>query len=136
MKKCQKRQKNICRGSDNKGRDAVNQKKNIKRLHEITRTLSGKNSNPSRPVKDEKGNIQSGEEAQRARWAEHFKETLNRPAPPAPPDIPPQSELLDVNTTITTAVTRVRPCTGKPLFSAISITKSWAEKIPARPGPR
>ena len=69
----------------------------MKRLYEISRILSEKSSNPSRPVKDENGNILSGEEEQRARWAEHFKETLNRPAPPAPPEIPPPSELLDVN---------------------------------------
>ena len=30
---------------------------------------------------------------------EHFKETLNRPAPPAPPDIPPPTQLLDINIT-------------------------------------
>ena len=72
--------------------------RNMKRLYEITRTLSGKNNNPSRPVKDKDGNIILGEEQQRTRWAEHFKETLNRPAPPAPPDIPPPTKLLDINT--------------------------------------
>ena len=72
--------------------------RNMKRLYEITRTLSGKNSNPSRPVKDKNGNAISTEEDQRARWTEHFKETLNRPAPPAPPDIPPPTKLLDINT--------------------------------------
>ena len=72
--------------------------RNMKRLYEITRTLSGKNSNPSRPVKDKNGNAIATEEEQRARWAEHFKETLNRPAPPTPPDIPPATELLDINT--------------------------------------
>ncbi|RUS86740.1 hypothetical protein EGW08_005530 [Elysia chlorotica] len=33
----------------------------------------------------------------RTRWAEHFKEPLNRPAPLVPPDIPPPTELLDIN---------------------------------------
>ena len=74
--------------------ETAEDQRNMKRLYEITRTLSGKNSKPSRPVKDENGNAISGEEEQRARWAEHFKETLNRPAPP---DIPPPSELIDVN---------------------------------------
>ena len=71
--------------------------RNMKRLYEITRALSGKNNNPSRPVKDKDGNTIPGEEEQRARWAEHFKETLNRPAPPAPPDIPPPTQLMDIN---------------------------------------
>ena len=71
--------------------------RNMKRLYEITSALSGKNNNPSRPAKDKNGNTIPGEEEQRARWAEHFKETLNRPAPPAPPDIPPPTHLLDIN---------------------------------------
>ena len=72
--------------------------RNTKRLYEITRTLSGKNNNPSRPVKDKNGETITGEEDQRARWAEHFKETLNRPPPSAPPEIPPAAQLLDINT--------------------------------------
>nr|KAG5713351.1 hypothetical protein BaRGS_024899 [Batillaria attramentaria] len=72
--------------------------RNMKRLYEITRTLSGKTSNPSRPVKDRDGNVISREEDQRARWAEHFKKTLNRPAPAVPPNIPPPTQLLDINT--------------------------------------
>jgi len=72
--------------------------RNMKRLYEITRTLSGKNNKPSCPVKDKNGNTIPGEEDQRARWAEHFKETLNRPAPPMPPDIPPPTEILGINT--------------------------------------
>ena len=71
--------------------------RNMKRLYEITRALSGKNNNPSRPVKDKNGNIIPGKEEQRARWVEHFKETLNRPAPPTPPDIPTPTQLLDIN---------------------------------------
>jgi hypothetical protein len=51
---------------------------NMKRLYEITRTLFGKNSNPTSPVKD-KDEETTREEDQRARWAEHFKETLNNP---------------------------------------------------------
>ena len=72
--------------------------RNMKKLYDTTRTLSGKNSNPSRPVKDKNGNLISSEEDQRARWAEHFKETLNRPAPQTPPTIPPPTELLRINT--------------------------------------
>ena len=61
--------------------------RNRKKLYDITRTLSGKNSNLSRPVKDKNGNLLSSEGDQRARWAEHFKET-----------IPPPTELLGINT--------------------------------------
>ena len=72
--------------------------RNMKRLYEITRKLSGKNTNPSRPVKDKDGNIIAGEKDQRTRWAEHFRETLNRPAPHTQPDIPPPTQFLDINT--------------------------------------
>ena len=72
--------------------------RNMKKLYDITRTLPRKNSNPSCPVKDKNGNLLSSEGDQRARWAEHFKETLNRPAPQTPPTIPPPTELLGINT--------------------------------------
>ena len=89
--------------------------RNMKRLYEITRTLSGKNSNPSCPVKDKDGNTITAEEDQRARWADHFKETLNRPAPSAPPDIPPPSHLLDIN---------INPPSKKEIAEAIKSLKS------------
>jgi phage/plasmid primase-like uncharacterized protein len=47
----------------------------MKSLYEITRTLSGKNNNLSHPVENKDRNTIPGEEEQRARWAEHFKET-------------------------------------------------------------
>ncbi|RUS84026.1 hypothetical protein EGW08_008204 [Elysia chlorotica] len=62
-----------------------------------TRTLSGRKINSSRPVQDKNGNLIPGEEEQRTRWAEHFKEALNRSSPP---DIPPPTELLDINTNL------------------------------------
>jgi hypothetical protein len=71
---------------------------NTKRLYEITRTLSGKTSNPTRQVKDKNGKTITKEEDQRARWAEHFKETLNNPPPPVLSDIPPAAQLLDIYT--------------------------------------
>jgi hypothetical protein len=39
----------------------------MKRLNKITRTLSRKNSNPTRPVKDKTGETITKEEDQRAR---------------------------------------------------------------------
>ena len=89
--------------------------RNMKRLYEITRTLSGKNSNPTRPVKDKNGDIITIEEDQRARWAEHFRETLNRPPPPTPPDIPPAAQLLDVN---------INPPTKTEIMKAIKTLNS------------
>ena len=89
--------------------------RNMKRVYDITRTLSGKNSNPSRPVKDKNGNTISDADGQRARWAEHFKETLNRPPPPTPPDIPPPTELLDIN---------INPPTKAEITKAIKSLKS------------
>lgn len=67
---------------------------NMKRLCEITRVLSGKNSNPTKPVKDKNGEIILKED-QRARWTEYFKETFNRPPPP---DILLAAQLLDIDT--------------------------------------
>ena len=74
--------------------------RNMKHLYEMTRTLSSINSNPSRPVKGKDGNIILGEEQQRARWAEYFKERLNRPAPSVPPVIPLPNKLFDINTNL------------------------------------
>nr|KAG5706977.1 hypothetical protein BaRGS_019582 [Batillaria attramentaria] len=89
--------------------------RNMKRLYEITRTLSGKNNIPTRPVKDKNGQIITKEEDQRTRWAEHFKETLNRPPPPVPPDIPPAAQLLDIST---------NPPTKTEIIKAIKSLKS------------
>nr|KAG5690574.1 hypothetical protein BaRGS_009236 [Batillaria attramentaria] len=89
--------------------------RNMKRLYEITRTLSGKNNNPTRPVKDRNGQIITREKDQRTRWAEHFKETLNRPPPPVPPDILPATQLLDIST---------NPPTKTEIIKAIKSLKS------------
>nr|KAG5692410.1 hypothetical protein BaRGS_032463 [Batillaria attramentaria] len=58
--------------------------RNMKRLYEITRTLSGKNNNPTRPVKDKNGQIITKEEDQRTRWAEHFKENAQQASTTSP----------------------------------------------------
>ena len=72
--------------------------RDMKRLYEITRTLSGKNKARSRPVKDKNGETITDEAKERARWAEHFQEILNRPPPQVPPDVPPTGNQLEVNT--------------------------------------
>lgn len=50
---------------------------NMKRVYEITRTLSGKIFNPSKPFKDKNGKTITSDEEQRRRWVEHFDEILN-----------------------------------------------------------
>ena len=70
-------------------------KGDMTRLYEITRTLSEKNKAPSRPVKDKNS---TDEAKERARWAEHFQEILNRPPHQVPPDILPAGNQLEVNT--------------------------------------
>ena len=47
----------------NEAETAADQR-NMKRLYEITRALSGKNNNPGRPVKDKDGNTIPGEKEQ------------------------------------------------------------------------
>ena len=71
---------------------------NMKRVYEITRALSGKSFNPSKPVKDKNGRTMTSDEGQRKRWMEHFEEILNRPPPQTVPDIPPAEEPLCINT--------------------------------------
>ena len=70
---------------------------NLRQLYDITRKLSGKCGRSERPVKDKEGNTVSGTEQQLHRWAEHFEELLNRPAPLNPPDIDPADNDLDIN---------------------------------------
>ncbi|KAJ8375904.1 hypothetical protein SKAU_G00064840 [Synaphobranchus kaupii] len=53
----------------------------MKELYDITKTLSGKHASPEKPVKDKNGRILTTSEDQMKRWAEHFRELLNRPAP-------------------------------------------------------
>ena len=71
---------------------------NMKRLYEITRTLSGKNSNHNKPVKDNNGRVITSDVEQRDRWVQHFKEVLNRLPPLSLPDFPPENEAQNVNT--------------------------------------
>ena len=62
---------------------------NMKRLYEITRTLSGKNANHNKPIRDKNGKLITNETEQGLRWIEHFKSVLNRPPPTQTTDIPP-----------------------------------------------
>ncbi|KAI8503757.1 hypothetical protein Bbelb_187280 [Branchiostoma belcheri] len=71
---------------------------NLRDLYMVTRKLAGKFQQSDKPVKDKQGNPLTTTEEQLKRWAEHFGELLNRPAPEAPPDIPPADAELPINT--------------------------------------
>ncbi|XP_078685571.1 uncharacterized protein LOC144918578 [Branchiostoma floridae x Branchiostoma belcheri] len=73
-------------------------KGNLRDLYMVTRKLAGKLQQNDKPVKDKQGNPLTTTEEQLKRWAEHFGELLNRPAPEAPPDIPPADAELPINT--------------------------------------
>ena len=49
-------------------------------------------------VKEKQGTMLISKEEQDKRWAEHFSEILNKPAPENPPDIAPATEDLDIST--------------------------------------
>ncbi|TRY83688.1 hypothetical protein DNTS_034385 [Danionella cerebrum] len=46
----------------------------MKRLYEITRTLAGKNNQPSCAIKDKEGHTITNEDQERTRWVKHFAE--------------------------------------------------------------
>ena len=70
---------------------------NMRELYETTKTLAGKYKQSSKPVRDKGGKILTKKEDQLKRWAEHFEDLLNRPAPGAIADIPPAENQLLVN---------------------------------------
>ena len=69
----------------------------MKKLYDITKKLSGKYNKTERPVKDKQGKTIPSTEQQMNRWAEHFEELLNRPAPPNPPEIQPANADLPIS---------------------------------------
>ena len=71
-------------------------KGDLKTLYATTRLLSGRYSNPNRPVRDKEGKMLTNIEDQLARWKEHFQEVLNRPPPDERPQLEP-GEPLDLN---------------------------------------
>ena len=50
-------------------------------VYKITKVLTGSFTNSTSVVKDKDGNVLAKQEEQLARWAEHFKEVLNREEP-------------------------------------------------------
>ena len=68
-----------------------------KELYSITKKLAGDRKIPDRPVKDKSGELLTDQEEQRKRWAEHFKELLNRPPPSEMPHMQPADTPLQVS---------------------------------------
>ena len=62
-----------------------------------TKKLAGKYSRPERLVKDKQGQNIIDSEQLLERWAEHFEELLNRPAPENPPDIAEEEIDIDID---------------------------------------
>jgi len=73
--------------------EEASQKGNMKELYDTTKKLTGKYNKADRPIKDKEGNTLTTTEDQTKRWAEHFHELLNRPAPTNPPNIQPADPL-------------------------------------------
>ena len=64
-------------------------KGNMKEVFDTCKKISGKFKTASRPIMDKEGKTLTTEEDQAKRWAEHFRELLNRPAPTQQYDILP-----------------------------------------------
>ncbi|VDO77658.1 unnamed protein product [Schistosoma margrebowiei] len=60
---------------------------NMRQLYDTTKKISANHREPERPVKIKEGKVITNIEEQQNRWLEHFKELLNRLAPPNPPNI-------------------------------------------------
>ena len=65
-------------------------------LYQMSKTLAGKRRKADIPVKDKEGRAISEQEEKIKRWAEYFKELLNRPQPDNPPEILPARRDLPI----------------------------------------
>ena len=70
---------------------------NLRDLYLVTKRLTGKFQQTDKPVMDKNGNPLTTTNEQLKRWAEHFRELLNRPTPDSPPDIPPAETELPIS---------------------------------------
>ena len=70
---------------------------NLRDLYLVTKKLTGKFQQTDKPVMDKNGNPLTTTNEQLKRWAEHFRELLNRPTPDSPPDIPPAETELPIS---------------------------------------
>ena len=68
-------------------------------VYKITKLICGKYSGSrNAPIRDKQRHVPTSEKDQKARWVEHVKEVLNRPAPEEEPVIPEAEEDLSVDT--------------------------------------
>ena len=65
---------------------------NLRDLYLVTKKLTGKFQQTDKPVMDKNGNPLTTTKEHLKRWAEHFRELLNRPTPDSPLDIPSQRQ--------------------------------------------
>ena len=70
--------------------------RNMKQLYDTTRMLAGNCKKSERPIRNKNGSVLMGADKQLTRWAEHFEELLNRPAPQNQPDIRPAETDLPI----------------------------------------
>ena len=66
-------------------------------VNKTAKLICGKyNGNRNAPILDKQGQLLTSEKDQEARWVEHFKDVLDRPAPAEEPEIPEAEEDLSV----------------------------------------
>nr|KAG5701138.1 hypothetical protein BaRGS_002614 [Batillaria attramentaria] len=101
--------------------------RNMKRLYEITRTLSGKNNNPTRPVKDKNGQIITKEEDQRTSTSPPTKteiikaiKSLKSGKAAGPDGIPPEALKADIQT----STDMLHPLLRK-IWESESVPQDW-----------
>ena len=63
----------------------------MKKLYTITRPKAGAKKIPDRPVRAESGELLTDQKEQRKRWANRFRELLNRPLPSEIPNKEPKN---------------------------------------------
>ena len=72
------------------------EKGDTRTVYRITKSLSGGSSRKTTAVKDKNGEMLMKDEDQLNRWAEHFKEVLNRPDPEEEASIEETGQLIEM----------------------------------------
>ena len=86
------------------------------KIYKITKRVCGKfKGSIGGPIKDKQGKLLTTEKEQDERWAEHFREVLNRPPPDETTDIPEAEEDLDID---------IDPPTKEEIVAAIKTLKN------------
>jgi len=94
-------------------------------VYKVTKLICGKyNDSRNAPIRYKQGPLLTTEKDQEARWVEHFKEVLNRPAPEEELHIPVAEEDLSVD---------IRPLKKEEIIAAINSLKN--HKAPGKDRP-